>query len=497
MALRVGLGCMRLSTDEVGEATVRAALEAGVTVFDTAHAYGNEQWLGRVLRGREAFITTKGGLSAQWRADGRAKSLRAQCEASLSSLGRIDLYLLHAVDPRVPLATSVRALEVMRREGLVRAIGVSNVTRAQLEEAASHAELSAVQLGVSVFDDAAVKSGVLERALELGLTVQCHSPLGGVRRAKQVDAVDALGALLALHEQVVVLPGATKPETIRDSARAVPKRSTKWWTANWSLQRVDVPREEPGITLLMGVQGAGKTSLVSSMPQLTRLNRDLEGGTLKSLHAKLDEALSRGERGFVLDNTYVTRAQRYDVLRIAEKHGQAIHGRWLELDAVDAQVNIVNRMLEVHGRLLEPDELMRGVTPDSLGPKAHFRTWKSIEVPELNEGFTTLTRVPFVRRVSSGGRAAVFVGIDQLEAIPQTDELIIVVGWKEGGLATTHVSAVCPHPAGPPTCWCRPPLPGLFLAAARMHSVALSKSRLISSSPSLRSAATALGVAPV
>ncbi|MGV3619400.1 MAG: aldo/keto reductase [Archangium sp.] len=489
---RIALGCMRLLDD----ATVHAALEAGVTVFDTAHAYtGNEALLGRALAahplGAKARVVTKGGLvrdGAAWRSDARAKALVAQCEASREALGRaIDLYLLHAVDPRVPLTTSMRALETLRRGGVVRAIGVSNVTRAQLEEAASVAALSAGQESVSVFDDGALKSGVVERALELGLSVQCYAPLGGPKRAKSVNVLDALGALLALDEQVMVLVGASRPESIREAARAVPKPSTKL-----SLRRV-VPatREEPGITLLMGPQGAGKTS-AALQSSLTRLNRDLEGGTLKSLHARLDAALARGERGFVLDNTYVTRAQRYDVLRLAEKYGQAVHGRWFDIDAAEAQVNIISRMLEVHGRLLEPGELLRSTTPDALGPGAHFRTCKTIERPEVSEGFTTLTTVPFVRRPWPDGRAARFVGIDQLDAIPQTSELIIVVGWKEGGLSTPHPTFVCPHAGGPPVCWCRPPLPGLFLAAARQYGISFAKSRLVSNVPALKTVAKTL-----
>lgn len=489
---RIGLGCMRLPSD--ASATVHAALEAGVTVFDTAHAYGdNEKRLGRWLSehplGARARVVTKGGLirvGEEWRNDARAKALVAQCTASREALGRdIDLYLLHAVDPRVSLTTSMRALEALRRDGVVRAIGVSNVTRAQLEEAAAVAQVSAVQLSLSVFDDGAVKSGVLARALELGLTVQCHTPLGGQKRAKQVNADEALGALLALDELVMVLPGARTPETIRASAAVKPRRSTKWWTASWSRERAVVAREEPGITLLMGVQGAGKTT-EALRTSLTRLNRDAEGGTLKSLHARLEAALARGERGFVLDNTYVTRAQRHDVLRLGEKYGQAVHGRWLEIEQAEAQVNIVTRMLEVHGRLLEPEEHRRGQTPDSLGPTAHFRTWKMLERPELDEGFTTLETVRFDRRPWPDGRAALFVGVDKLDAIPETDALIIVVGWKEGGLLTPHVSFVCPHPAGPPTCWCRPPLPGLFLAAARAHGVSLAKSRLLTDNAALR-----------
>jgi aryl-alcohol dehydrogenase-like predicted oxidoreductase len=133
--LRVGLGCMRLSTDgnrnqAEAVATIVAAADAGVTVFDTAHSYGrdtldfghNERLLVRALRqcgaaGR-ARIVTKGGMSRagdQWIPDGRAKTILADCEASLVALDglQIDMYLIHAPDPRTPWLTTVRALATM------------------------------------------------------------------------------------------------------------------------------------------------------------------------------------------------------------------------------------------------------------------------------------------------------------------------------------------------------------------------------------------------
>src|SRR5262249_45351679 len=112
-ALRIGLGCMRLSTDEDVDdrralATVAAALDAGLTVFGTARSYGdNERLLARALRGFGVRIVTKGGMTrtgGAWVPDGRAKAIRRDCEASLEALDGqpIDLYLVHAPDPRTP-----------------------------------------------------------------------------------------------------------------------------------------------------------------------------------------------------------------------------------------------------------------------------------------------------------------------------------------------------------------------------------------------------------
>ena len=248
--LRIGLGCMRLSTDEtadenVGLETIAAAAEAGITVFDTARAYGdNESLLAEALRGGAhagARIVTKGGMTrsgGRWVPDGRAKALRSDCEASLAALDglAIDLYLIHAPDPRTPWRTSVRALARLADEGLVRHVGIANVNRRQLDEALELAPISAVQVALSPFDDHAVRGGVVDRCAEAGIAVIAHSPLGGTRRVGRLaripeltDVAQARGAtpaevalawLLDLSPAVVAIPGARRPETARSAARA-------------------------------------------------------------------------------------------------------------------------------------------------------------------------------------------------------------------------------------------------------------------------------------
>ena len=215
--------------------------------YETEYGH-NERWIATFLaehpRGTTARIT-KGGMrraGPKWIPDGKVSTIRSQCEASLTALGGrpIDLYLLHAPDSRTPLATSVRALEGLSTEGLVRAVGVSNVTRAQLDEALDHAPIAAVQLGVSLVDDSALAGGVVARALERGVTVICHSPLGGPRKYAELSRqswlaerakVDgcslhewALAALLAIDPNVVVIPGARRPETVASCRRAVDVR---------------------------------------------------------------------------------------------------------------------------------------------------------------------------------------------------------------------------------------------------------------------------------
>src|SRR5437588_8696291 len=215
--LRIGLGCMRLPTDErLALDTIAAAADAGVTVFDTAHAYGaeqgdmghNERVVARALRSierhRGARIVTKGGMTrpgGKWVPHGRGKALAADCEASLEALDGIpiDLYLIHAPDPRTPWHTSVRALARLAEQGLVNRIGLANVTRTQLDEALELAPVAAVQVALSPFDDRSLRGGVVSRCTELGLTVTAHSPLGGPNRARRLARRDDLTRIAARH----------------------------------------------------------------------------------------------------------------------------------------------------------------------------------------------------------------------------------------------------------------------------------------------------------
>ena len=254
---------MRLSTDserdeDRAQTTIAAAVAAGVTVFDTARAYGrdeadlghNERLLAGALRAqrsrrapaRPVRVVTKGGMTrpaGAWIPDGRAKAILADCEASRAALDGlpIDLYLIHAPDPRTPWRTSVRALARLLDQHMVERVGLSNVNRRQLDEAIELAPIAAVEVALSVHDDRALRGGIVERCAELGIAVIAHSALGGPRRAGTLgrripalaDAANKLGAtpaevalawLLDLDPNVVPIPGARRPETARSAARA-------------------------------------------------------------------------------------------------------------------------------------------------------------------------------------------------------------------------------------------------------------------------------------
>ena len=548
---------MRMSTDEDRDeeqalATIAAAAETGITVFDTARAYGdNERLLAHGLRRAEADVTarivTKGGMSRAgggWIPDGRAKAIRADCEASLAALDglAIDLYLIHVPDPRTPWRTSVRALARLADEGLVRHVGLSNVNRTQLDEALELAPITAVQVALSPYDDHALRGGVVDRCAERGIAVIAHSPLGGPRRAGRLarrrelaEVADARGStpwevalawLLQLSPGVVAIPGARRPETARSAARAASLGLTDTDRAlladafgepRLAPRKRRRPADDAEIVVVMGIPGAGKSRVAEEYVArgYLRLNRDELGGTLRDLAGALDEELSSGARRFVLDNTYLTRAARSYVLDVASRHGVPTRCIWLDTPLAQAQVNLVERLLERFGSLPSPEEL-RAVArrePGVHAPTSQMRTVRELEPPAADEGFAGVEQMPFertppTRRAQAGVFVAAAAG--RKGTVDQGDRSAphLIFDWSPDGTvgelaelvallsaeATGPVeSALCPHPAGPPTCWCRPPLPGLPLAFARKHAVDPSRSVLVGTSPAHRTLATTLG----
>lgn len=162
---RLGFGAMRLCgpgvwgwpADRANALRVlRHALDLGVDFIDTADAYGphvNEEQIAQALFPYPEGLTiaTKGGSTragpGQWGRDGRPAHLREACEGSLRRLrvDCIDLYQLHAVDPKVPFDESIGALRELRDAGKVRRIGLSNVDRDQVARAREIVEIESVQ----------------------------------------------------------------------------------------------------------------------------------------------------------------------------------------------------------------------------------------------------------------------------------------------------------------------------------------------------------------
>jgi aryl-alcohol dehydrogenase-like predicted oxidoreductase/predicted kinase len=449
--LRVGLGCMRLPEELVTE-TVSAAVDAGITVFDTARAYGeNERLVARALEiagaTGTARIVTKGGMSrvdSRWLPDGRAKAIRADCEVSLEELGGlpIDLFLVHAPDPQTPWKTSVRTLGKLVDEGLVRRVGVANVNRRQLDEALELAPISAVQVALSVVDDTAIRGGIVERCVERGLTLIAHSPLGGPRRStslvRQGLGEAALAWLLELSPVVVAIPGARRPETARSAARAATHELTDGEREALGKTRPARARRRHStgadVVLVMGIPGAGKSRVAEEYAAkgYVRLNRDERGGTLRKLAAALDEQLATGAQKVVLDNTYLTRPSRNYVVEAGTRHGAKARCIWLDTPLAQAQVNVVLRLLQLFGRLPAPEELkLHAREPGVLTPTSQMRAFRELEPPTEDEGFASLERIAF-SRTSSAGRAGVFVATTADYEPEQTSAPHLFFDWRPG-----------------------------------------------------------------
>ncbi|MEX2282535.1 MAG: aldo/keto reductase [Gemmatimonadota bacterium] len=461
----MGLGCMRLSTNPPSDAVhvIHAALDAGATLLDTADAYcqdetdtgHNERLIASSLRSwsgdrSRIEVATKGGIvrpNGEWVPDGRAKHLRTACEASLRALGveTIDLYQLHTVDPRTPLATSVRALAALQREGKIRRIGLSNVTVSQIEAARSIAEISAVQVSLSALDDENFRNGVVRYCCDQGLQLIAYRPLGGRRTERLtrdpvlagiaarhgVSAQEvALRWLLDLQPLVVPIPGATRVATARSIATVLALRlddqDHEQLAARIPAARVLSTERVPPqvaidgareVVLVMGMPGAGKSTVAEEFVAqgYRRLNRDAAGGTLASLANDLDTGLRAGAGNWVLDNTYAARAARHDVIACAARHGARVRCVRLRTSLADAQVNAVTRLIEARGSLPAPEEIRARSRSDHryFGPDAQFRYERQAEPPVIEEGFAAIEERPFVRRPNPAfDRAAVIFEYD-------------------------------------------------------------------------------------
>ena len=457
----LAIGCMRLSTepdrdDARAVDVLRTALDLGVTFFDTADAYclddseigHNERLIASALatwRGDRSriVVATKGGLTrpnGRWVPDGRGRHLRAACEASLNALGvsRIDLYQLHAPDPRVPLSTSVRALAALKNEGLVDRVGLCNVNVGQIEEAGRSTEISSVQVEVSVWHDENLLNGVVDYCRTHAIQLIAYRPLGGSRRRRQFrhepvlkDVAERHGATPAeialawldhLSDHIVPVPGPTTVETVRSIARArdiqltvedrdrLNERFYSGGSTDTSAPAVSHRGASPPpavtgdgeVVLIMGLPAAGKSTVARAFVDdgYARLNRDDAGGSLRGLLPHLRRLVEEGRSRIVLDNTYMSRASRARVVHAANALRLPVRCVWLTTSVEDAQVNAVSRIVANYGRLLGPEELKQAVKRDisAFAPRVVFGHQHALEPPDPAEGFSRIDVVPFERK---------------------------------------------------------------------------------------------------
>ena len=223
---RLGFGAMRITGPGAwGEPVdrdamrrlLRRAVELGVTLIDTADAYGpevSERLIAEALHPypEDLVIATKGGLLIdgpwRWRPDGRPEHLKAACAASLQRLrrDRIDLYQLHTVDPRVPVEESVGALADLQAAGMIRHIGLCNVDAGQLARARAIAPIVSVQNCYNLYDRG--DEQLVEFCARDGLGYIPWNPLGAgwiVRTGGTLGALSANGAARPIGQALAQL----------------------------------------------------------------------------------------------------------------------------------------------------------------------------------------------------------------------------------------------------------------------------------------------------
>jgi aryl-alcohol dehydrogenase-like predicted oxidoreductase len=276
----IGLGCMGMSqgygpVDEAGSlATLRAAIDLGVTYWDTAQSYGagdNERLLARALTGvrDKVKISSKFGIvrgPAGVRLDGRPERVKGYAEASLERLATdyIDLYYLHRVDPEVPIEETIGAMANLVVEGKVLHLGISECDPGQLQRAAAVHPIAALQCEWSLWWREG-ENDVIPMARRLGIGLVPYSPLGrgflagtalpetfsqgdfrygdarfiGSAREGNLTVVNAYGRLaaefgmtcaqlalawlLAQGDDVVPIPGTRRVERLTENAAAAAK----------------------------------------------------------------------------------------------------------------------------------------------------------------------------------------------------------------------------------------------------------------------------------
>ena len=252
----LGFGGMPLSIqgrppEDVGRAVINAALDAGITLIDTADVYclndgdlgHNERLIVSAIRNRpdrdRVKVATKAGMrrpGGNWTRDGTPKHIREACEKSLRALevDQIWLYQFHAPDPSVPFEKSVEAFAELQRAGKCRHVGLSNVDVAQIDAAGAIVEVHSVQNRLNPYFRESI--GVAQECGRRKITFLAYSPVGGGRLAKKIPQFPVLQKIAAAHnrsphavviawvrskgETVVPIPGARTVEHAVDSVRA-------------------------------------------------------------------------------------------------------------------------------------------------------------------------------------------------------------------------------------------------------------------------------------
>lgn len=607
----LALGLLRLSTEgrpaeSDAVRVIHHALDRGIRVVDTADSYGldhKDMHYGEVLAQKavstwsgakdDVHIVTKVGLArpkGKWRPAGREGHIRKQVEGSLKAFGTDQLFLLmlHVNDYNCPFEESLQTLAALQKEGKILHLGLCNVGIPEFRQAQRHFDVKALQVELSVMSRKPATTGLTQLAADLEIPFMAHRPLGGHAKvekleknramkplAKKYDVTPhtcALATLLDLEPPVLPVFGATKIESVDASMEAlelklddddrVLREKISFAPTEQALEDIrpptipdgmrqlregEGPGTEPEVVIVMGIQGAGKSSRVDPYLEAgyERLNRDLIGGKLSDLEPMLDALLDERKKRVVLDNTYATAASRYGLLRVAHKHGVPVRCIHLATPICEAQVNVVHRILERYGHLPGPDELKELQKDDpNLPPPAAMAVYAAtFEAPTLAEGFSVIESVEFerehppawtgkgllldvdgtVRKTKSG---EIFPTTpDEIELLPNRREVLqkwLDDGYQlffvsnQGGIHGKKLTAedaqacfdktaelldlpitamrFCPHKAFPVSCFCRKPMPGMAVSLAHEFKLDLTQLHMVGDMDSDRRFAEGLGI---
>ena len=306
----IGLGCMNLShaygtppSAEQGERVLLAALDAGVTLFDTAALYGfgaNETLVGRVLKPhrRKFTLASKGGLGGvtgddgvtRRVIDGRPEALIRNCEDSLRRLQTdvIDLYYLHRWDKKVPVEESVGAMSRLVEQGKVQAIGLSEVSAATIRKAHAVHPVAAVQTEYSLWTRNP-EIAVLDACREIGATFVAFSPVArgflcdALHDVSTLDAKDIRKAMPRFEpanyaRNLRLLPGYRQ---LAQEAGCTPAQLALAWLLHKREDIIPIP---------------GTTSVEHLREDLAAADVKLDAGLLARLEAHINQQTVAGHR---------------------------------------------------------------------------------------------------------------------------------------------------------------------------------------------------------
>lgn len=236
---RLGYGAMRLTGQpgnfgpypqwDEGLRLLRRGADLGVDFFDSAWAYGPEhadRIVGEALEGRRVALATKGGVDkpepGRITVDGSRDTLLRQIDKALTNLRRpqVDLFQLHRVDPAAPIEVSVAALAEAQADGRIGHIGLSNVTREELDRALSVTAIASVQNRYNMAEQEA--DDLVDFTAARGIAFIPYGPLGAtpMKQGARLAPREALAWLLRRAPNIIVIPGTTSPVHLEENWQA-------------------------------------------------------------------------------------------------------------------------------------------------------------------------------------------------------------------------------------------------------------------------------------